>query len=127
MPRKKYGRPSRPMIDRAITALDETVKSPDAPTHAKVNAARTLVNMTEKADEVGGDCDPFGRSADGVVLVLPDNGRDPQIAAENIARWKAGDVGSVCLYRNPAERAEIEAMLDEAPALPPPADAEAAS
>ncbi len=60
----------------AIRTLEKAITNPATPAHAAVTAARTLLNDGREVD-----ADPIERDPDAPrrFVILPDNGRDPNV------------------------------------------------
>jgi hypothetical protein len=117
----------------ALDALVEVAVNPDAADHARAAAARALLNSGDKRRN-GGDNDDDAEQPTPLVMMLPDNGRDPAITRLGITRGEGSqyrivyDAGSPEGLEDLARwQREVDAEIDgsEPPAEPfaLPADA----
>jgi hypothetical protein len=79
--RKKLEKPSRAMRDAALRTLHGVVTDSATPVYVKVSAAKALLREDgTEGDEIDSPTGPP------VLLVIPDNGRDPGLATLGVDR-----------------------------------------
>jgi hypothetical protein len=93
--RKKLEKPSRAMRDAALRTLHGVVTDSATPVYVKVSAAKALLREDgTEGDEIDSPTGPP------VLLVIPDNGRDPGLATLGVDRSPGGfDIISVEFLR----------------------------
>ncbi len=78
MPRAKPTKPTRKMRQAALAALHDVVKDAASPPYARTRAAATLLGA-DKAEREADPIFPADPDAPKRYVILPDNGRDPNV------------------------------------------------